>query len=372
MEYPRFAQVDIDLGAVRANVGALKGLTARGTSFMAVVKADAYGHGAVPVARAALEAGADRLGVATIEEAVQLRAAGVTAVVQLLSEPPVQAIPLVLEHGIVTTVATRDFAVELGRQAAATGAQALFHLKVDTGMNRIGVCAEDARELVGSLAGFPGLVHEGTFTHFATADVPGDWDFDRQLKRFTSTLIALRDEGIDPGIVHAANSAATILHPESHFHMVRCGIAIYGLHPASSTYESVALSPAMSVKARASFVKRIGIGDGVSYGLTWHAAAPTTIVTLPLGYADGLHRVLSNTMEVLLGGVRCAQVGRICMDQFMVEAPRGLTVRLGDEAVIVGSQGIETISMDAVASAAGTINYEMACSFGMRMPRVYI
>ncbi|PKQ30092.1 MAG: alanine racemase [Actinobacteria bacterium HGW-Actinobacteria-10] len=371
MQYPRFAQVEIDLGAVRANVVTLKGLTARGTLFMAVVKADAYGHGAVPVARTAMEAGAERLGVATVEEAVELRAAGVDVPIQLLSEPPAEAIPLVLEHDMVTTVATRDFAVELGRQAAAAGAEARFHLKVDTGMNRIGVCAGDVLEFVRSLAGFPGLVHEGTFTHFATADVPGDWDFDRQLKRFTSALTGLRDDGIDPGIVHAANSAATILHPDAHFHMVRCGISLYGLHPAPSTYDSVDLEPAMSVKARASFVKRVGIGDGVSYGLTWHAAAPTTIVTLPLGYADGLHRVLSNSMEVLLGGARCPQVGRICMDQIMVEAPRGLVVSQGDEAVLVGSQGGESISMDTLANAAGTINYELACGFGMRMPRIY-
>lgn len=371
MEYPRFANVEIDLGAVRANVHALKGCTARGTLFMAVVKADGYGHGAVPVARAAIEASADRLGVATIQEAVELRQAGIKTSVQLLSEPPAAAIPLVLEHDIVACVATRDFAVELGRQAAAAGKDAAFHLKVDTGMNRIGVCAEEARDFIMSLVGFPGLVHEGTFTHFATADVPGDWDFDRQAERFTGALNSMRDEGIDPGIVHAANSAATILHPESHFHMVRCGIAIYGLHPAPSTYERIALAPAMSVKACVSYVKRIGMGDGVSYGLTWRAAAPTGIATLPLGYADGLHRVLSNKMEVLLGGVRCKQVGRICMDQIMVEVPRGLTVGIGDEAVIVGCQGKETVFLDSLAVAADTINYEIACALGMRMAREY-
>ncbi len=177
--------------------------------------------------------------------------------------------------------------------------------------------------------------------------------------------------GSTPGIVHAANSPATILVPESHFDMVRCGIALYGLHPAKSTYGVVDLAPAMSVKARATLVKRIGMGEGVSYGLTWQAATQTEIATLPLGYADGVHRVLSNKMHVLAGGKVLAQVGRVCMDQFMVEIPRGTTLERGDEVVLVGSQGAERITMEDLAELAGTINYELACGFGMRLERVY-
>jgi alanine racemase len=338
---------------------------------MAVVKADGYGHGAVPVARAAIDAGADRLGVATIGEAVELRAAGIVAPIQILSEPPETSIPLLLEHDLVPAVANRDFAVALGTKAAALGRLMPFHLKVDTGMNRIGVRAEDAVEFLGSLKDFPGLVHEGTFTHFATADVPGDWDFERQVQRFEATLEQLCTERIDPGIVHSANSAATILQPKTHGSMVRCGIALYGLHPDASTYGRVDLSPAMSVKAQVSYVKRIGMGEGVSYGLTWRAVAPSQIATLPLGYADGVHRVLSNNMRVLIGGTPCEQVGRVCMDQLMVEVPRDAVVRVGDEAVLVGEQSGETLAMDELAAAAGTINYEMACAFGMRMERVY-
>jgi len=368
----RAAHLEVDLKAIAHNIRILKAMTAKGTIFMAVVKANAYGHGAVQVARTALTYGAERLGVATVNEAIELREAGIHAPLHLLSEPPASAIPSILEHSLITTVTTRDFVVELGRQAAAAGVDAPYHLKLDTGMNRIGIRAEEAAEFVAGLKGFPGLILEGTMTHFATADAPGDWDFERQVERFTSALVRMRDEGIDPGIVHASNSAGTILHPEAHFHMVRCGIAIYGLHPDKSTYGRVDLRPAMSVKASLTLVKRVGMGEGVSYGLTWRAAAPAIIGTLPLGYADGVHRVLSNRFSVLVGGKRCDQVGRVCMDQFMVELPRGSAYSVGEPAVLVGSQGQETILMDEIADLAGTINYEMACAFGMRLPRRYV
>ena len=371
MAYERWARALIDLDAIAHNVRALRGLTRPGTLFKAVVKADAYGHGVLPVARAALAAGADRLGVATVEEAVELRDAQIRVPLQLLSEPPASSVGLLLEHDIIPTVTTRGFAEALARAATAAGRTARFHLKVDTGMNRIGVRAEDAPGFAAELMRVPALQLEGVFTHFATADVPGDWDFEAQLSRFGDALARMRDEGVNPGIVHACNSPATILHPEAHLDMVRCGIAIYGLHPAPSTYGRIDLQPAMSVRARVTLVKRIGMGDGVSYGLTWRAAAPSVIATLPLGYADGVHRVLSNRMEVLIGGVRCAQVGRVCMDQFMVEVPRSVDVTEGDEAVLVGSQGREHITMDELAEAAGTINYETACAFGMRLPRSY-
>jgi alanine racemase len=289
----------------------------------------------------------------------------------LLSEPPEAAIPDVLDHHLVPTVATREFAVALGKQALLRDVEAAYHLKIDSGMNRIGVRAEDAAEFARSLVDFPGLVLEGTFTHFATADAPGDWDMQRQLERFTRALDEMRAEGVAPGIVHAANSPATILYPASHFGMVRCGIALYGLHPSEATHGVVEIKPAMSVKAQATLVKRIGMGDGVSYGFTWQAAAPTEIVTLPLGYADGVHRVGSGEMQVLLGGKRARQVGRVCMDHLMVEVPRGVRVDRGTEAVLVGSQGAEAISMDELADIAGTINYETACAFGMRLERVY-
>jgi alanine racemase len=368
----RWAWAEVNLNAIGHNVRALKGCTADGVLFMAVVKANGYGHGAVEVAREALRAGANRLGVATVAEAIELRAAGLDAPILILSEPPEDSVELLIEHGLMPTVTTREFAGALGRAAAARGVDAPYHLKVDTGMNRIGVpCAEAAR-FAAMLCEFPGLRLEGTFTHFATADVPGDWDVTRQLKRFRAVLEEMRSERVDPGIVHAANSPATILYPESHFDMVRCGIALYGLHPAKSTYGAIDLRPALSIKARATLVKTIGVGEGVSYGLTWRAGAPTTIATLPLGYADGVHRLLSNRMEVLARGRRLKQVGRICMDQLMIEVPRGVEVARGDEFVLVGAQGGESIALDELADAADTINYELACALGSRLAATFL
>jgi alanine racemase len=277
-----------------------------------------------------------------------------------------------VDAGITAALFSSDFASALSRAAVSQQRVATFHLKVETGMNRIGVRAEDAADFIESLRGLPGIAMEGTFTHFATADVPGDWEFERQLDRFNATIAGFRDRGIDPGVVHAANSAATILHPEAHFDMVRCGIAVYGLHPDPVTHGHVHLEPAMAVKARVTRVARLGMGEGVSYGMTWHAAAPTTIATLPIGYADGIRRSLSGAMHVLIGGRPCRQVGRVCMDQLMVEVPRGLEVSVGDEAVLIGRQGGEGLTLEAMAELAGTIDYEIACGLGARLGRVFI
>jgi alanine racemase len=371
MEDLRNAWVEVDTAAVSHNVAALKALTRRGTVFMAVVKAEGYGHGAAEVARAALAGGADRLGVATVAEGLALRDAGFTVPIQVLSEPPTEAMPEVVAGGLVPTIFLVKTAAALSEAAIRAGTQVGYHLKVDTGMSRIGVPAERTAELAMEFSKMPGIALEGVFTHFATADVPGDWDFDAQMDRFGLALDELRDNGIKPGMVHAANSPATILHPEAHFDMVRCGIAIYGLHPAPSTHDRVTLEPSMSVKALVSNVHRVSVGDGVSYGHTWRASSPTDIATLPLGYADGLHRILSDRIRVLAGGVPCRQVGRICMDQCMFEVPRGAHVAVGDEIVIVGAQGTERIPMEELAGHAGTINYEMATAFALRLPRVY-
>jgi len=368
----RWAWAEVDLGAIGRNIATLRGRLKRGTLFMAVVKADGYGHGALEVARAALRSGADRLGVATVDEALLLRQGGVTAPLHVLSEAPPAAAPLLVENSVTATLYSAEFARALASAAESQNRVAEFHLKVDTGMNRIGVRAEDAADFVESLRGLPGISMEGVFTHFATADVPGDWEFDRQLERFQAMLAEFGRRGIAPGIVHAANSPATILRPETHFDMVRCGIAIYGLHPADTTHGVVELEPAMSVKTRVTRVSRLAMGEGVSYGFTWHTPAPATVATLPIGYADGVRRCLSNRMEVLIGGRLCKQVGRVCMDQLMVEVPRGLSVVVGDEAVLVGRQGAEALTIEAQAAMADTIDYEIACGYGARLERVHL
>ncbi len=372
MGLTRDAWLEIDTSAITANVRALKALTKPGTLFMAVVKANGYGHGAVHAARAAVAGGAHRLGVATVAEGVALREAGLDLPIQILSEPPASAAAEVLAHDLTPTLFLPHTASALSQAAVEAGRVIGYHLKVDTGMNRIGVLAEEAAERALGFAALPGLALEGVFTHFATADVPGDWDFDRQMERFAFALDELKDNGIKPGTVHAANSPATILHPESHLGMVRCGIAVYGLHPAPTTHDRVHLEPAMSVKARVSNVHRVAVGDGVSYGLTWRASTPSDVATVPIGYADGLHRILSGRIRVLAQGTACPQVGRICMDQFMFEVPRGVRVAPGDEIVVVGGQGQERIPLEEVAGHAGTINYEMATAFGLRLPRVYV
>ncbi|MDO8914585.1 MAG: alanine racemase [Coriobacteriia bacterium] len=367
----RWAWAEVDLAAIGHNVRTLKASLPATTLFMAVVKADGYGHGAVQVAGAALAAGADRLGVATVDEGAELRKAGVTAPIHVLSEPPPGAAGLVVRNQLIPALYSRDFALALSKVASVAQVSAPFHLKVNTGMNRIGIAAEDAASFVESLRGLPGIAMEGVYTHFATADVPGDWEFERQAKCFDATVRELRAHRIDCGIVHSANSAATILHPETHGGMVRCGIALYGLHPGEATRGRVDLRPAMSVKARVSQVRRIAMGEGVSYGFTYHAGAPVTIATLPIGYADGVRRGLSDSLRVLVQGTECRQVGRICMDQLMVEIPRGLTVSMGDEAVLVGGQGSARIEIDEQATTLGTINYEMACGYGARLSRRY-
>lgn len=371
MPYRRYAWIDIDTEAIAHNVAAIRARIPERTLLMAVVKADGYGHGAIETARAALSAGADRFGVATVEEALELRDAGFTQPVQLLSEPPIDAVDLLVERDIIPALTTREFAQALSRAAVAAGGTARFHLKIDSGMGRIGVRAAEAPAFATWLKELPALDMEGAFTHFATADAPGDPGFDLQLERFSAAIAELRTEGLRPRIVHAANSAATLLHSETHFDMVRPGIVIYGLHPSDATYGAIDLVSAMSIKARVSYVKTIPAGEGVSYGLTWHSSATTTIATVPLGYADGVHRTLSNKMQVLLGGRRCRQIGRVCMDQLMVEVPGGMHVSTGDEVVLVGSQGGESISMDELAERAGTINYELACGFSRRLTRYY-
>jgi alanine racemase len=368
----RWAWAEVDLGAVEGNVRALKSLIGPKTMLMAVVKADGYGHGSVEIAKAALAAGADRLGVSTVDEGLTLRRAGITAPVLVLVEPPPASAGLLVRESLTPALYSREFAIALSKAASVAQTTVGFHLKVNTGLNRIGVEHGEASAFVESLTGLPGIGMEGVFTHFATAEVPGDWELERQIERFAACIRAMRDHRIDPGIVHAANTAATVLRPEARLDMVRCGIALYGLHPGDATRAKIDLTPAMTVKARVTQVRRIAMGEGVSYGFTYHAPAPATIATLPLGYADGVRRGLSNEMKVLVGGVECRQVGRVCMDQLMLEVPRGLEVRVGDEAIVVGMQGTARATMEDQAAVLGTINYEVACGYGARLERRYV
>ena len=378
----RWAWVEVDLGAIRKNTREFASRLRRGERLMAVVKSDAYGHGVVPCVKAMKAGGAEQFAVATVAEGIELREAGVEWPILILNEPPATAIETIVAHNIMPSVYTADFALALGEFAASAGVVCGYHLAVDTGMTRIGVRPEDALDLRRMLEFHRGLSCEGIFTHFATADAPDDWDYALQLNRFEQAVGAIRDAGLDTGLVHCDNTPATILHPKSHFDMCRVGIGLYGLHPADTTRGKVQLTPAMSVRGRVTRVEYPNVGDGVGYGLTWRVPKRgVQVATVPIGYADGLSRVLSNNMDVLVGGRRCRQVGRICMDQFMfaVEVAEQRTYRraehpvsYGDLVTIIGRDGDEEITADEMARLRGTINYEVVCDFGLRLEKVYV
>lgn len=376
----RWAWVEVSLAALRRNVAAFKRVLGRGVQMMCVVKADAYGHGAVPCSKTMLAAGASQLAVATVAEGVELREAGIGCPILVLSEPPAGCVQTLVEHDLMPSVYTADFALALGEAAAASGHVARYHLAVDTGMTRIGVRRQDVLELRRTIDFHRGLECVGTFTHFATADLLDDWDFALQLNRFSEVIGALRGAGLETGLVHCDNTPGTILHPECHFDMCRVGIGLYGLHPADITRPRIRLEPVMSVRGRVTRVLYPSVGDGVGYGLTYRVPKQNIqIATVPIGYADGLARELSNSMDVLVDGGRCRQVGNICMDQFMfavdVNSARAYRpsrpVEYGDVVTLIGADGEERISADEMARLRNTINYEVVCDFGMRLEKVY-
>jgi alanine racemase len=362
----------VDLAAVRHNVGVLR-RAAVPAAVWAVVKADGYGHGAVPVSWAALAAGAEGLCVALVEEATVLRRAGIDAPVLVLAEPP--------PHQLRDLVATRSRAVVytaraidgIGEAALAASTTVPVHLKLDTGMHRVGAPPADAVALARRITEHPGLVLDGVMTHLAVADEPADPFTGRQLDAFDAALGALRADGIDPPLVHAANSAGALAHPRARRTLVRAGIAVYGVAPGPGVaHLSRELRPAMALRARVSFVKRVAAGERISYGLRHRFATETTVATLPLGYADGVPRRLSSTGgAVLVGGRRRPIVGVVTMDQLMVDCGDDDVVA-GDEAVLIGPMGAETVTADEWADRLGTIAYEITCGVSARVPRLHV
>ncbi|NPV53497.1 MAG: alanine racemase [Firmicutes bacterium] len=379
----RPTRAEINLDNIAHNMREIRRKIGPGPEIMAVVKADAYGHGAEKVSATVLGSGATWLGVATVEEGILLRKSGIIAPILILGTifPP-QA-KRALRYGLTVTVSDYEFAEALALCATQEGRRAKVHVKIDTGMSRIGVTPGDAVSFVRRLAALPNIEIEGVFTHFATAD--SDLDFARvQLDRFNGVLASLSEGGIKIPIRHAANSAAILTLLESHFNMVRAGIIIYGLSPfglqgrmpshhgpGSSPNPTLDLRPALSLKTRVAYVKRVPAGTPVSYGCTHVTRCATTIATLPIGYADGLIRALSNKGHVLIKGQRCPIVGTICMDTCMVDAG-DLEVEAGDEAVLIGRQDNREITAEEVADAAGTINYEIVCAISKRVPRIYL
>ena len=367
------AWIQVDLDAIAHNARALKGLIGERVQLMAVVKANAYGHGAVPVARAALEAGASRLGVARVAEGVELQRSGIAAPIVLLGYTPASAASVVVEHRLTPAVTTLELARALSAEVERTGAAPLpIHVKVDTGMGRLGLFPQNVVSFARAVSALPGLQLEGLFTHFATADAADKSYARHQHGLFMGVLEALRQAGFRIPLAHEANSAATLSMLETHLDMVRCGIALYGLQPSAEFAPAIPLRPALSLHGRVSRVATLPAGATVSYGCTYVTQRPMRVALVPLGYGDGLHRLLSNRGAVLIRGKRCPILGRVCMDQLVVDAEAVPDVHLEDEVVALGRQGNEHISAEQVAGWAETINYEVTTSLLPRLPRVYL
>ena len=359
--------VEIDLDAIAHNVRLLAGIAAP-AQLCAVVKADAYGHGDVPVAEAALEAGAPMLAVALVEEAVRLREAGIDAPILLLSEPPDRSAEEVITWDLIPTVYTSGFIKALSEVARRP---LPAHLKVDTGMHRVGATVADAKDLVAAIVADPHLQLEGVWTHFAVAEE--DVVFTRkQLETFLGFIEQLHNVGVAVPIRHAANTAATLLYPEARLDLVRVGIGIYGQRPAPGMVPELDLRPAMRVISHVSMVRRLSAGTRPSYGRRKALPADAHVATVPVGYADGLPRALgAHGGDVLIRGKRHPLAGTVTMDQVMVDVGDD-PVEVGDEVVLLGAQGAEAVTADQWAEHLDTISYEIVCQIGPRLPRRYV
>jgi alanine racemase len=363
---PTVAVVDLD--AIRHNVALLK---PPDVELMAVVKANGYGHGAVPVARAALDAGATWLGVALVEEGIELRDAGVTARILVLTEFPPGSEQEALKAGLTPSLYTEDGLNRLAEAVGSVGMPVGVHIKVDTGMHRVGIEEDDAPSFVMRVLE-AGLHLGGIWTHFAKSEELGDAFTETQLGRFNRVIGRLAVEAAVPTMLHAANSAATMWRPESQLDMVRVGLAMYGLSPNPSIpSQAAALRPSLSWRSGVSMTKRVPAGEGISYGLRYAPKRNSTIATIPVGYADGYSRLLSNKGEVIIRGRRYRIAGTVTMDQIMVDCGDD-AVEAGDEVVLIGRQGEAEVTADELAAWIGTINYEVVCGISERVPREYV
>lgn len=366
---PVWAEIDLD--AIAFNVRQIRRLLKKDTILMAVVKAEGYGHGAVPVARTALNNGAGRLGVAIVAEGLALRREGITAPVLILGYTPPEQAEQIVAHDLTQTIFSLDAARALSRAAVQAGRRARVHLKIDTGMGRIGVAPGEAAAFAAAVAELPNLEIEGVFSHFAAADSADKTYSHRQFDLFQQAVAAIEDRGVNIPVKHIANSAAILDLPECHLDMVRAGIILYGLWPSGEVGRVIELKPAMQLKARIAHLKKVPAGTAISYGCTHTTSGEALIATVPMGYADGWSRLLSNKGRVLAGGRYAPVVGRVCMDQFMIDVTGVPGVKAGDEVVLFGRQGDKILPVDEIAALTGTINYEVVTTISNRVPRHY-
>ncbi len=363
---------EIDLDAIALNAASLKAHAGGKAELMVTVKANAYGHGAVPVARAAMEGGATRLAVHRTLEGVQLRQAGITAPILIMGYTLPAESERIVRWDLTPTVNSQPQAEALSAAAMAAGKPLPIHVKIDTGMSRYGLLPDEVLDFVRFLSRLPGLVLEGLYTHYAVADL-ADKTFTRhQFGIYMDVVKRLEAAGFTFPLKHVANSAATLDLPEMALDMVRCGIALYGLRPSDEVEPAVPLRPALTLKSRVARVRTLPAGASISYGRTYITDKPTRVALVPVGYGDGYHRILSNRGAVLIHGQRAPIVGRVCMDQFVVDVSHILDVRLHDEVVLIGRQGEGHIPAEEVARWAETINYEVTTGLLPRVVRVYL
>lgn len=365
----RPTRVEVDLDRLAANFRAIRAHT--GAAVMPILKANAYGHGLVPVARFLEGLGADAFGVAVVEEGMELRRAGVRAPILVLGAVVEQQIPLFLRHDLTLTAPSIAKLRQIEAVAAREGRVARVHLKVDTGMERIGVHWYSARPFLEAALACRHLEIDGLYSHLATADEPDPAATREQIGRFAEVRDTLtRLSGSPPRCAHLAGSGASLQHPEATFDLVRAGLLLYGIYPAAGIATAIHVAPVLRWTTRVVYFKVVRAGDPVSYGGTWSAEVDTRVVTLPIGYGDGYMRAMSGRAEVLIGGRRFPVIGRICMDQMMV-ALGDASAWNGDEVVLVGEQGQESIGVGDLAGWAGTIPWEILAGISLRVPRLY-
>lgn len=366
---PTWAEVDLD--RLARNVGSIRKMLPNDCEIFAVVKADGYGHGAAMVAQTALLSGASRLAVSIVDEAWELRRAGIAAPILVLGYTPADQGELAARLGLSLTVYDLENARGLAMAALRSHRTLRLHLKVDTGMGRLGVMPEVAVSVAQQLTALPGCEFEGIYTHLARADDPDPTPTERQLTLFFAVLQQLAEHGIRPPLIHAANSAAALRFPQARLNAIRLGLTMYGLrpHPLFGAHDQVL--PAMSLKTTVSHAKWVPAGTALSYGGEYVTERPSYVVTLPVGYGDGYTRLLTGKAEALLRGCRIPIVGAICMDQCMADATEVSGAEIGDEVVLWGAQDAQTITVEQIAEQIGTINYEVICMVSKRVPRIF-
>lgn len=373
----RATKAIIHLENLEANIMEVKKLIAKHVKICIPVKADAYGHGAVQVAIAAIKAGANALAVASVPEGIELRDAGIVAPIISLSLPTLEEIDEILYHDIHPLVMDSEFIAAFDEHARRLNKIGKVHLKIDTGMSRIGCSPSEATKLAVQISRAKNLKLKGIATHFSVSDSKATEDIaftKKQIASFTSAVENIRKNGINPGLVHAANSGAIIQYPETHFDMVRPGIIVYGYAPSDDLEGAIPLKPVMSLKTQVVLIKKILKGTPVSYGCRWRADKDTYIATLPIGYADGLNRLLSKGLRVRIGKEFFPLIGTICMDQCMIDLGPNPWVQRWDEVEIFGPNDAEHKNNNAndLAKIAGTISYEIISNINKRVPRVYV